>query len=69
MGIAGAVAARDPRLVTAFHDSFLAGMSTACTVVGLLCLVGAVGAAFLLPGRIVAPVEIEAEPAGAPVAV
>jgi hypothetical protein len=54
---------QDPRLVTAFHDSFLAGMSTACTMVGLLCLVGAVGAAFLLPGRIRAQVEIESESA------
>ena len=64
VGVAQAVAAQDPRLVTAFHDSFLAGMSTACTVVGLLCLVGAVAAAFLLPGRIVGPVEI-ADRAGA----
>jgi len=69
VGVAQAAAVQDPRLVTAFHDSFLAGMSTACTVVGLLCLAGAVGAAFLLPGRIVAPVEIEAEPVEAPVAV
>jgi hypothetical protein len=43
-------------------------MSTACVVVGLLCLTGAVAAAFLLPGRIPVPVEIEAEPADAPVA-
>jgi EmrB/QacA subfamily drug resistance transporter len=57
VGVARDVAARDPRLLTAFHDSFLAGMSTACTVVGLLCLVGAVGAAVLLPGRIVPSTE------------
>ena len=44
-------------------------MSTACVVVGLLCLAGAVAAAFLLPGRIPAPVEIEAEADGEPVAV
>jgi hypothetical protein len=62
VGVAQAVAARDPRLLAAFHDSFLAGMSTACIVVGLLCLAGAVAAAFLLPGRIPVPVEIEAEP-------
>ncbi len=61
VGVAQAVAARDPRLVAAFHDSFLAGMSTACIVVGLLCLAGAVFAAFLLPGRIRVPVEVEAE--------
>jgi hypothetical protein len=45
--------------VTAFHDSFLAGLSTACVVVGLLCLAGALAAAFLLPGRIAAPAEDE----------
>jgi hypothetical protein len=68
VGVARAAAAADPRLVAAFQDSFLAGMSTACVVVGLLCLTGAVAAAFLLPGRIPVPVEIEAEPADAPVA-
>ena len=69
VGVAQVVAGRDPGLVTAFHDSFLAGMSTACILVGLLCLAGAVAAAFLLPGRIHAPVEIEAEADGEPVAV
>jgi EmrB/QacA subfamily drug resistance transporter len=68
VGVAQAVAARDPRLVAAFQDSFLAGMSTACVVVGLLCLAGAAAAAFLLPGRIAVPVEIDGEPALAPVA-
>jgi hypothetical protein len=55
---------RDPRLVAAFQDSFLAGLSTACVVVGLLCLAGAVAAAFLLPGRLdphVTPVEAAPE--------
>ena len=38
-------------------------MSTSCIVVGLLCLAGAVAAAFLLPGRLPAPVEVtEPEP-------
>jgi hypothetical protein len=58
VGVARATAVQDPRLVTAFHDSFLAGMSTACTVVGLLCLAGAVGAAYLLPGRIRPEVDL-----------
>jgi EmrB/QacA subfamily drug resistance transporter len=63
VGVASAIAARDPRLLTAFHDSFLAGLSTACVMVGLLCLVGAVAAAFLLPGRLPRPVPVEdAEP-------
>ena len=57
VGAAQVVAGGDPRLVTAFHDSFLAGLSTACVVVGLLCLTGAAAAALLLPGRLPAPAE------------
>ena len=57
VGVAQAATASDPRLLPAFHDSFLAAMSTACVVVGLLCLVGAVAAAVLLPGRLPAPTE------------
>jgi EmrB/QacA subfamily drug resistance transporter len=57
VGVAQVVAARDPRLVTAFHESFLAGMSTACIAVGSLCLLGAVASSFLLPGRLPAPAE------------
>ncbi len=65
VGVAQAATVQDPRLVTAFHDSFLAGMSTACIMVGLLCLAGAVAAAVLLPGRIRVEVEVEVEPVGA----
>ena len=68
VGVAQAATAQDPRLLSAFHDSFMAAMSTACVMVGLLCLVGAVGAALLLPGRIPAQVEIEDEPVAAPAA-
>src|SRR4051812_12666136 len=57
VGVAQAATTRDPRLVPAFHDSFLAAMSTACVVVGLLCLAGALAAAVLLPGRLPAPAE------------
>ena len=66
VGVAQAAAASDPRLVAAFHDSFMSAMSTACIVVGLLCLAGALAAAALLPGRLPAPVEVEVE--AAPVA-
>jgi EmrB/QacA subfamily drug resistance transporter len=59
VGVAQALAGRDPRLVSAFHDSFMAAMSTACVVVGLLCLAGAVAAAVLLPGRL--PVSVDEE--------
>jgi EmrB/QacA subfamily drug resistance transporter len=61
VGVAQAVAGRDPRLASAFHDSFLAGLQTACVVVGLLCVAAAVAAAFLLPGRLPAHVEEPAE--------
>jgi EmrB/QacA subfamily drug resistance transporter len=61
VGVAQAAAVRDPRLVAAFHDSFMSAMSTACVLVGLLCLAGALAAAALLPGRLPAPFEIEAE--------
>jgi hypothetical protein len=66
VGVAQAATVQDPRLVSAFHDSFMAAMSSACVMVGLLCLVGAVGAALLLPGRIPAQVEIEDEPVATP---
>lgn len=62
VGVAQVVAGRDPRLVTAFQDSFLSGMSTACVVVGLLCLAGAVAAGLALPGRLPAPLETDREP-------
>jgi EmrB/QacA subfamily drug resistance transporter len=63
VGVAQAMATRDPRLLPAFHDSFMAAMSTACLVVGLLCLAGAVAAALLLPGRLPRPVdEVTVEP-------
>jgi predicted MFS family arabinose efflux permease len=59
VGVARAVAAGDPRLVSAYQDSFLAGLSTACIVIGLLCVAGAVAAAILLPGRLPAATERE----------
>jgi EmrB/QacA subfamily drug resistance transporter len=68
VGVAQVTATRDPGLVPAFHDSFLTAMSTACVVVGVLCLVGALAAALLLPGRLPAPAEVsdvEPEPLAA----
>src|SRR4051794_12995396 len=65
VGVAQVVAGHDPRLLSAFHDSFMSAMSAACVVVGLLCLAAAVAAAFLLPGRLPAPVEPVAEETGA----
>jgi EmrB/QacA subfamily drug resistance transporter len=56
VGVAQILAGRDPHLLPAFHHSFMAAMSTACVVVGLLCLAGAVAGAVLLPGRLPRPV-------------
>ncbi len=61
VGVAQVAATRDPRLLAAFHDSFLSAMSTACIVVGLLCLAGAVASAVLLPGRIAREVATDRE--------
>jgi hypothetical protein len=68
VGVAQGVAGHDPRLVSAFQESFLAGLQTACVVVGLLCVAGALAAALLLPGRLPAPTETmvdESEPVAA----
>jgi EmrB/QacA subfamily drug resistance transporter len=60
VGVAGALAARSPELLTSMQDAFLAGLHAGCLVVGGLCLVGAVGAALALPGRgLRAPVEAD----------
>jgi MFS family permease len=66
VGVAQTLTVQDPRLLPAFQDSFMAAMSTSCLVVGLLCLAGAVAAAFLLPGRLPVHVEVT-EPEGSPV--
>jgi EmrB/QacA subfamily drug resistance transporter len=67
VGVAQTLTVQDPRLLPAFQDSFMAAMSTSCLMVGLLCLAGAVAAAFLLPGRLPVHVEVT-EPEGEPVA-
>jgi hypothetical protein len=67
VGVAQSLTGQDPRLAPAFQDSFMAAMSTACVVVGLLCLAGALAAAFLLPGRLPTAVEVT-DPETAPVA-
>jgi EmrB/QacA subfamily drug resistance transporter len=60
VGVAGALAARSPELVSSMQDAFLAGLHAGSLVVGVLCLVGAAAAAIALPGREVqAPVEVD----------
>lgn len=48
---AGAALATSAELSAAFESAFLAGLEVSCVVVGIVCLVGAVGAAIALPGR------------------
>jgi EmrB/QacA subfamily drug resistance transporter len=50
---AQAVGAGSPQLTAAMQDAFLAGLSTSCVVIGLLCLTGAIAAMVALPGRVV----------------
>jgi EmrB/QacA subfamily drug resistance transporter len=51
VGVAQRVSAGSPRLTAALQDAFLAGLSTSCVVIGVLCLTGAVAAYLTLPGR------------------
>ncbi len=51
VGAALAMASGDPRLALALQASFMDAFSAACVVVGVICLVGALGAAIWLPGR------------------
>jgi Major Facilitator Superfamily len=46
------VGAGSPQLTAAMQDAFLAGLSTSCVVIGLLCLAGAIAALAALPGRL-----------------
>ncbi|MBV9832184.1 MAG: MFS transporter, partial [Marmoricola sp.] len=66
VGAALHVVAVEPRLGTALQDAFMAGFSTASAVVGVVCLLGALGAVLFLPGREVqAPAE-DASPEASP---
>lgn len=51
VGFADAVAAKMPGLSRAVDAAFMNGLETACIVVGILCLVGAVAAYLSLPGN------------------
>ncbi len=51
VGVALGVAGGDSRLHLALQAAFMDGFSTSCVVVGVVCLVGAIGALVWLPGR------------------
>ena len=55
VGVAQAVGAGSPALTAAMQDAFLAGLSTSCVAIGLLCFAGALAALVTLPGRLAAP--------------
>ncbi len=57
VGSALAAAHGDPRLLSALQDAFMDGFSSACVVVGLVCLAGSAAAVVWLPGREVTPVQ------------
>lgn len=61
VGFAHALSQRVPGLEAAVDTAFLDGFGTACTIVGILCLLGALVAALSLPGDRYDPVA-EAEP-------
>jgi hypothetical protein len=52
VGAALAISGGDSRLLVAMQDAFMSGLSTSAMVIGTLCLLGAVGAAVFLPGRV-----------------
>jgi len=45
--------ASSPDLTLAVQDAFMSGLHSACVLIGLLCLFGAIVAVLTLPGRIV----------------
>jgi EmrB/QacA subfamily drug resistance transporter len=65
VGAAKAIAARGGGLQAAMHDAFMSGLHTSCLLIGVLCLLGAVGAVVALPGRVPARTE-EPRPASSP---
>jgi EmrB/QacA subfamily drug resistance transporter len=64
VGYADALAAQMPGLSAAVDDAFMAGLSSACLMIGLLCIAGALFSLVALPGNsFVPPHERERETA------
>lgn len=51
VAVASAIGDRAPAVQDALATAFMDGLAVGCTVIGVLCLVGAVGALLALPGR------------------
>jgi hypothetical protein len=63
VGAAMAITAGSPGLASAMQEAFMAGLHTSCVVIGVLCLVGALGATLALPGRLARVPVADAVPA------
>ncbi len=61
VGVADALGASVPGVTQALQAAFIDGISTSCLVIGLLCLVGALGALVALPGDQYDPLGAPAE--------
>lgn len=69
VGVADAIAGQVPQIGPAVEDAFMAGLGTACVVIGVLCLAGAVFCLVALPGNRFVPPATEEERASEPVGV
>ncbi|WP_432476124.1 MFS transporter [Nocardioides sp. GXQ0305] len=63
VGVADAIGAQVPGVTAAMEEAFMAGLGTACVVIGLLCLVGAAFSLVALPGNGFVPPRREEDPA------
>jgi EmrB/QacA subfamily drug resistance transporter len=68
VAVAQAIGAGSGDVTAAIQEAFMAGLSTSCVVLGLLCLVGALTALVTLPGRSTPPDHAASQPDLAPVA-
>lgn len=62
VGLAAATSAQDPTLLPGFQNSFWDALTVSCTIIGLMCLIGAALALAFLPGKITPAPEAETEP-------
>ncbi len=62
VAVAAEVGRQVPAVADAVATAFMDGLSVGCTVIGVLCLLGALGAALALPGRSGALPAATAEP-------
>lgn len=59
VGVADAIGRRIPDIAAATDTAFMDGLSAGCLVIGILCLLGAIGAVLALPGTRTTPTTTE----------